>query len=885
MLKRIALLFLPLLMYGENIVVAEENYNIIEDENNSYIFSKEYEPFMPLIREYQKDIIKRYNREFGFNFDDTLRTILASNNNQIANGFSTQFPFNMQVFYNAGISDIDYFCSSSWIKELMIHETAHNFQLNPKDNIVSDTAHKIVGNNPLVPVFFVPVFPVPNIMINSFLLEGNSVLNESRFGIGGRLYSGYALAELVVMAKAGKIKPNLLYNTTLNFPYSENYYLIGGFFQYFLAKKYGIKKVNGFFKNYSKQPFPFWVNSTFKETFGEDFEKLLGEFEQYIKDKYASFKVTNGDVIALSQIFVPMNSNEKEIYTLIGDKKSYPKILNLNKETKKVTFKRGAYKSGKVFKIDNKYYTISSAKVSPTKIKMGLVDRDSYLKKGTEGKVIQGFLSNSKVVYFDVLKSLDVPHIYIDGKFYDTSNSSVYVKGDDLYYFKQNDKTRTLYKNKKPLFSYIGYYGFVTDISENGDIYFISLTKNGSGAYSFVNNKIKKVASGDDIIDLKLINNKEALVITISNNGYKYQIIDLNPKPSSIPKPDIMFREQNNSSYNKSTKNIKKETIKKAKKYYPIDNLEFSYMNPYYGYSDSDGDIFGLSINFTDSLIENSFGLLFYSDKNKIVGGTEYINTQYPLEFGGRLYLVAYSYDYDSSNERDNGYWGFLNYPFLSTGYWKGSAKLEYTKDFDNIYRKPLVFSTDIDNIKQFGISKYPNSKNSLDIFISHDRGDNGYGGNYSFEYGLPYQSFISLDATYMKSNKVDAKKEKGIEINHNFGDIQTEKLAISMPNIEYTRYAKELKVGAVGAYKTFDTPLYFFSFPLSLQRESIYLKQRLYDIDFLNENKKYHETTLGVESDFVFFNNFVAPIKFEFLYNRDVEDKRVFRVFFSGEF
>ncbi len=94
--------------------------------------------------------------------------------------------FNMQVFYNAGISDIDYFCSSSWIKELMIHETAHNFQLNPKDNIVSDTAHKILGNNPLVPVFFVPGFPVPNIMIKSILLEGNSVLNESRFGIGGR---------------------------------------------------------------------------------------------------------------------------------------------------------------------------------------------------------------------------------------------------------------------------------------------------------------------------------------------------------------------------------------------------------------------------------------------------------------------------------------------------------------------------------------------------------------------------------------------------------------------------------------------------------------------------------------------------------------------------
>jgi len=880
MLKKIAILLFPLLIYGENIIVPEDNYEIVKDKNSSYIFSKEYKALVPYIKEYQQNIIKRYSYEFGFGLDDTLRSVIASNNNQIANGFSTQFPFNMQVFYNSGVNDIDYFCSSSWIKELIIHETAHNFQLNPKDNIISKTAHKIAGNNPVLLIFGIPIFPVPNIMINSFLLEGNSVLNESRFGIGGRLYSGYALSELVTMAKAGKIKPNLLYNTTLNFPYSENYYLIGGFFQYFLAQKYGIKKVNGFFKNYSKQPFPFWVNSTFKETFGEDFEKLIGEFEQYIKDKYSSFTPTKGEVVALSQIFIPMSNNQKEIYTLIGDKKSYPKILKFDKKSRKVTFKRGAYKSGKVFKIDNKYYTLSSAKISPTKIKMGLIDRDSYLKKGTQGKAIQGYLSNGRVVYFDILKSLDTPQIYIDGEFYDTSNSSVYINRDNLYYFKQNGIKRTLYKNKKALFSFNGYYGFITDVSPNGTIYFISLTKNGSGAYSFGDNKIKRVADGDDIIDFKLIDKQKALVTTLSSSGYKYQIINLSPKPSFIPMPDINLKEENISI----PKLANKKEIK-SKKYYPTDNLEFSYLNPYYGYSNSDGDIFGLSVNFMDSLLQNSFGFLFYSDKNKIVGGMEYINSQYPLEFGGRLYLVAYADDYDSSHERDNGYWGFLKYPFLSTGYWRGYSKLEYTKDFDNIYRKPLVFSTKISNTKQFGISKYPNSLNSLDMFISHDRGDNGYGGNYSFEYGLPYQSFISFDATYMKSNKVDARREKGIEINHNFADIQTEKLSISMPNIEYTKYAKELKVGAVGAYKTFDTPLYFFSFPISLQRESIYLKQKLYDIDFSNKNKKYHESTVGLESDFVFFNNFVAPINFEFIYNKDVEDKRVFRVFFSGEF
>ncbi len=47
-------------------------------------------------------------------------------------------------------------------------------------------------------------------MINPFLLEGNAVLNESRFNNGGRLYSGYALAELIEMVNANRIKANLL---------------------------------------------------------------------------------------------------------------------------------------------------------------------------------------------------------------------------------------------------------------------------------------------------------------------------------------------------------------------------------------------------------------------------------------------------------------------------------------------------------------------------------------------------------------------------------------------------------------------------------------------------------------------------------------------------
>ncbi len=96
-------------------------------------------------------------------------------------------------------------------------------------------------------------------MIIHFLLEGNAVLNESRFGNGGRLYSGYALAELIEMANGGLITPELTYNSTLEFPYGEKSYLIGGFFQKFLADRYGIDRVNSYFKSYSKQTIPIYL--------------------------------------------------------------------------------------------------------------------------------------------------------------------------------------------------------------------------------------------------------------------------------------------------------------------------------------------------------------------------------------------------------------------------------------------------------------------------------------------------------------------------------------------------------------------------------------------------------------------------------------------------
>jgi hypothetical protein len=875
---------LSTLIFAERVVVPDD-YQISKDEELSFVYSSEYEEILPEIKRYQKNILKQYEDEFGYKLDDTLYVGLASHNNQIANGFSTQIPFNSQLYYGAGVGYIDYFCFNSWLKTLLIHETAHNFQLNAKESKASWLSHKIVGNTPVSFLGLFPFFPIPNLFESDFLLEGNAVMNESRFDNGGRLYSGYALAELVSLAKADKIRPKIVYNNTLDFPYGEKAYLVGGFFQEFLVKKYGVKKVNKYFKLHSKQLFPFFTNSTFRHLFGNSFETLLAEFATEIKRKHLGFKKTKGRVVAKSQSFVPLNVSDNEIYTMVSNLESFPKILRYDKIKKDITYIEGAWNRGEPFKIDEEYYTQSSSKISPTKIVMGLFDSDSYLKEGTESKVIQGYMPDRKAVYFNLEKSLETPHIYIGNKFYDISHSSVHIdKKGNLYYFKQQGQSRTLYKNKKALFDYKGHYGFVTDIGSSGEIYFIAKSEHGSTAYRYNGSKTERVAVGDDVIDFKVIDDNQALVATIDSEGYRYQTINISAKDTKVTDTSYEI-EDSNSIITKNSKGfIRGEYHLTAEEYHPLTQLRYSSLDQGIGYSDEDGVVFNLRANFIDPLMQNSLAMIVGREDNKTIAGISYSNNAHQLEFGASGYAVFHEEDEIPKDERDHGYSAYLKLPFLATGYWRGSTTLDYTKEYDS-YRKPLTLSLDIGNNKQFGKSKFSNHLNYLNLFSMRDRDSNSFGASYYWMHDLGWQSYIGLDASYIKSDNIDEKRERGIEIDDNWGDMQKDSASITMPTLDERLYAKEAKTAEASIYKVFDTPLYLFSVPISLQRETIYLKHKLYDFELPNENREYSETTVGLESDILFFHKFTVPIKTEWLYNEDSEDKSLFRIMLGGEF
>ena len=870
-------------------VVVPDNYSKSKSEEIDYIYASEHEKLLPDMKNYQESVILGYEKEFGFKLDDKLSVGLASSRNQIANGFSTQIPFNMQLFYGAGASYIDYFCFSSWLKTLLIHETAHNFQLNPKENILSKISHKVLGNTPVAGIGFIPLFPIPNIMESSFMFEGNAVLNESRFGNGGRLFSGYALAEVVALAKAGKIRPELMYNATLEFPYGEKFYLVGGFFQQFLANRYGIEKVNGYFKTFSTQAFPFFTNSIFKKQFGKDFETLLAEFSNELLEKHKEFNASTGKVIARSKSFAPLNVSKNEIYTLISDNKSAAKIFSYNRLNKKASFKSGSWRFGEVFKHNEKYYSQSFAKTSPLKVEMGLFDKDGFIEKMYASKAIQGFTKSGKVVYFDVKKSIESPQVYVDDEFYAECHSSVYVVGDDLYYFKQEGTKRTLYKNKTALTSYSGHYGFVSDVSKDGSVYFIALSSHGSSVYRVKGAEVKRVSLADDIIDFKLLNTQEALVATVDANGYAYRVV-------SFKDEDLAVTELSEVTKEKSwTKIIAKKgafgqdssvALLASKSYNSFLDLKYSSLNQAIGYGSYTGFNIDLQANFVDPLLQNSLFFVLSHNNERNIAGVSYDNEAHLLNYGAALYGVSKESKALSSDMRDIGYEAHLTLPLLASGYWRANTKLEYSKPYDSLYRKPMSFSVNVSNKKQFGYSKYANALNAFSLFATHDRNSELWGGKYLFKHDLPAQTYVGAKVTYMRSDIVSVLAEKGIELKDGLSSLQADKATLDVPSFPMTTYAKEVKMGELSLTKVFDASLYFYSLPLSLQRESLYVKQRLYDIDFTDNIQQTHaETIVGAEFDLLFLHKLTVPLGVEWIHNKDVLDPNKIRLTVGGSF
>ncbi|MCH9812638.1 MAG: hypothetical protein K0U47_01705 [Epsilonproteobacteria bacterium] len=869
-------LCLALQLLFSDTAVSGDTYEVtIDDPALEVIFTKAHQEEATFAKSYEKELIKHYTDSYGFALDDTLHVGLLSQHNQIPNAFSTQFPLNMQMNYIGGSYMVDYMSSTSWLQALLLHESAHNFQLNAKQNPLSRTAHKVIKNIPFTSLFFVPIFPVPNILESNFLIEGNAVFNESRFNNGGRLYNGAHLALTVTQAKAGLITPARSYNDHLYFPYNTHHYLVGGFFQLYLAQKYGVNKVNAYFYAFSAQYLPIQTNAIFKKSFGVDFEESLASFVQWLKERHVDFQVSNGKVIAYSKYHHQLNSDEKEIYFLTSDALHKPVLHQLSKQEGSVQQRSADYLFGKVFKVGEDYYTSASASTDVDKIMLGLFDDKGKILTSTSSKVVQDQLNDGTLVYFDVANSFQAPYLVLGKTPMGYVHSSVYSdEEDNLYYFKQVDKKRTLYKNDKVLFTMDGWYGFVVDVNENG-VYFIANSLNGSTLYCYDQGIFYRVTQGDDIVDARLIDAKNVLLTTISADGYTYLKTSL-VKQASKPYTRRFFFEDRDD-FNFQAKDLN-ETLK-SKKYAEHEHLHYSALAHSFVANEDDFDFY-LGANFADPLSRNSArAYITHSDDDTLVGGG-YDNSAHRVRYGGDIYAVVETKNSDDQ-VRDFGLNLYLNYPFYKAGYITIDSEAKYHLDHEKDEQEPLSLLLRYNNTTHYGQSMYPNALDQLTLFNVHDRGDDTLGLKLNYFRNFKWQLYSGLSLKYAKSSTDERGGKYGINIDDSL--FSQDPSHFVMPSLSGDIYAKEALKTTFSLYHVIDFDIYNFSLPLSLRREALYMKYSYYDLTFLNDQSRtFSESILGLSLELLFFHKAPLPIAFEYLYNEDLSDQHRFRVLFD---
>lgn len=873
------------IVYPNYSVVAEDKPYFTQDVRNTrIIYTKDNQEHAEYAASFEKILQPLYEKTFGYQFDTQLSVGMISSYNQIANGFSTQFPSNRQVNYMGGAQVPDYFSSASWLDVLLLHETAHNYQTNVKDNPISRSMYKVFRNGG----FFLPFLPAttPNIFEASFILEGNAILNESWHGRGGRLYSGRYRAMNHVFAQADKLKKETLYNVSLEFPYGEGNYLFGSHYQYYLAETYGLDVANKYFKNRSKNWYwPFTVNNPTKRTFGSDFNTNFALWTNKMKRDSKGMKMAQGKVLARSKYYSDMNTQDNRVLFLAMENGvRSPELHEFNLANGGVRSETKSLALGRVFLVDDEYYTISGRHTSVWRITQGLFDEDAMIKPGTEGKVIQGYMSDGRAVYFDTAKSYVSPQLFVGDEFYTPVNSSVLVQNDHLYYFVQKGNKRVLYKDKQILYTFEGFYSIVSDVDASGAVYFIANSQLGSTLYRLKGNRVERVLQADNVIAAKLAGNNQVIVEAISSDDYYYALTELTPTTQAPYVVRYMWDDPKHPlhSHLSDFDNIEIEKFDEGEEYSFINNFNYT-AGSFIGGENDDGEstFLGL-ITFSDPFNYHEFSFKAQKDEDQsTLIGARYANNKHFLLYGIDAYYVAKDGLEDegfTGVTRDHGVALDVKLPFLQSGYWSGQLEAGYYQDYINIEREPKTLSLAFSNVKSFGHSFYANHLAYLDVYGVQDRDDNIAGVSLALSTDLPYETYVGMKAKHSSSsNDASFLESRGVELTTSVNFVGKDVSGFIMPSLKDDVFAKEVNFAEINIAKVFNASAYSFKFPFSLRREALSLAYRSYDIKGVDgatgvDDVTLNQTAIKLTLDLAVMNKFNINYIIEAIHNDNDE-------------
>ena len=547
-------------------VFSDEPYYVYDDGFYRFIYPASDRPFIGDLVFFNEKIRNLYQKDFDWRFDERPTLILASNRNQVANGLTTAVPRLFTIFYPGGAEYPDEFTANSWVHMLLSHETSHLYQLDQKQGY-SAFLKKYFGNTSLSSnAFEIPLtyMEYPNIYLPTFLLEGNAVLNESQFGNGGRLFNGEVRAEVLALAKAGKINSTRLMNNHLYFPFTQEKYWVGGYLEAWLADQFGIERVDHYYHwhayNYIN---PLQVNNAFIETFGFGYENAIQQFLKSWQPLYSTQKSAASPTLFTSLAEGDLSKEGDEIRFLTTDDETLPIVHIYNIKNHTWWSQRIDLPIGRVFRDEKgRLVSVSSEQIDNENIKAGLFGDGYSFRRSSENKFIYD-KQGRHVLYADANNSFlrfslwsgyddqlrsghDDQSPKNQTKIGVTSSAAIFGPDLEPYYFRQENDNRVLYKGNQPLFSYKGYWGLPVEAEPSGAVYFIGPVERGASLFKWQNGTITRMTDSDVIVDAELIDEHSAVVMEISATGYNYKIISLSERPGAPVEYKYKFEDSPN---------------------------------------------------------------------------------------------------------------------------------------------------------------------------------------------------------------------------------------------------------------------------------------------------------------------------------------------------
>ena len=857
----------PIASANEVVVPADSDYFVYQKDNLKLVAPEQYTPYLPQTFEYMNEFVRRYTKSFNWTLDEPLYLVLASGNNQTANGFATVTPNLMTVFYPSGQLMLEDFAMYSWFLALASHETAHLFQINNKGDKanLNNVLKPYVRNPPfLVGPFGVPVFVHPNQFLPRFIVEGNAVMNESRILRGGRLQSAKIRAITYALIKDKRIDFTYLLNEHLEFPFGNEKYWFGGYLSAYLVEKYGVEKANRFFYSHGSH----WINplnlrNSFVQHFGESYAQALtnalARFEPEANKQVSSSETVLTRGVAVS----PMNHNQEKIFFLKSDElEERPKLVVYDKATGEMTEAKIDLAMGKVFKIGEgkrAWATASAAQYKATKKAYGLYGPGLKVHKDYLNKMVldQGA---GNTLTMDPVNSLLRNKISLNNQFWGESDSLPLLdeKGQ-VYDFVQEGSKRTLRKNQKALFSFNSYDSSLVEISNDGKIYFTSTTPYGSSLYVWNGKEIQRLSTSDTVVDAELISDKKALVVEATSTGFEVKAIEL----KAVRNSPVVYSYKLNDDAIEDLKNPNTELTGVSKRRYNglLEDWRFSRLSVYAPFI-AEG-IGSLEAEFIDPLAYHALTLGYSHGLDNSHNGTAtYRYTRHLVNLqliAGYLEPITVNNDgkvIRHGHERVLGV-GLISTPFFQWRRWQSSASLtSYYENEDFVEKKSLVSNLSLNYSRTYTRSYAPDRYFNLlhkskvsSALTSWKKDDIGNLGQLSTNVNLGDQYFWSQSAT------VAAAEQSSIDVNL-LGTLTGQNLEIQRL-YDSSFSTRKLAAYRTGFLKSFYTPIYTTRFPVGLRRTAPFINGQMLWADRSRRERRIFEYQLGVQFETLIFQSF----------------------------